>query len=140
MVGETKDQESAVVPVPGTPVEQPKTRKSLSRTKRELTDEEFESAAVGKMLLDEIERLEGDNAELVAYRDRFHQADKDCAVLREQQKGSLATDLVFTAGMTLGGILLGLLQSIPSRTSFWEVLVVAVLMMATGLMAKFIRR
>jgi hypothetical protein len=66
------------------------------------------------------------------YRDRFHETDKACAVLREQQKGNLAADIVFTAAISLGIVLLGLLPSMKNCSAFWELLGVGVLMAATG--------
>ncbi len=140
MVDQAKDEESVDVAVPPIPPEQPKTRKSWSRAKRELTDEELASPAALKMLLDEVERLDVEKAELTAYRDRFHEADKSCAILREQKRGTLAADVVFTGAMSLGGVLLGLSASTTSPTAFWELLAVGVLMIATGIAAKVIRR
>jgi hypothetical protein len=92
------------------------------------------------MLLDEVDRLDFENEELTGYVDRFHEADKTCAVLREQQKSNLASDIVFTAAISLGGVLLGLLSSVRDRASFWPLLGVGVLMVATGIAAKAIGR
>jgi hypothetical protein len=92
------------------------------------------------MLLDEVERLERENAELFGYRERYHEADKTSAILREQQKTNLSADIVFTAAITLGGVLLGLLQSVSNPTTSRELLGLGVLMVVVGIAAKFIRR
>jgi hypothetical protein len=92
------------------------------------------------MLLDEVERLERENAELFGYRERYHEADKTSAILREQQKTNLSADIVFTAAITLGGVLLGLLQSVSNPTTLRELLGLGVLMVVVGIAAKFIRR
>jgi hypothetical protein len=140
VVDEIKDRESAGVLVSAIPAERAKTRKSWSQLKRDLTDEELASPAAVKMLLDEVDRLDFENEELTGYVDRFHEADKTCAVLREQQKSNLASDIVFTAAISLGGVLLGLLSSVRDRASFWPLLGVGVLMVATGIAAKAIGR
>ena len=139
MVDQTKDQESEGS-VATVVLAQPKTRKSWSQLKRDLTDEELASSAAVKMLLDEVERLDRENTELSGYRERFHEADKTSAILREQQKTNLPADIEFTGAITLGGVLLGLLQSVPNPTTSCELLGLGVLMIAVGIAAKFIRR
>lgn len=139
MADQSRDQESEVS-VPAVVPAQPKTRQSWSQLKRDLTDEELASSAAVKMLLDEVERLDRENAELSGYRERFHEADKTSAVLREQQKTNLSADIVFTGAITLGGVLLGLLQSVSNPTTFRELLGLGVLMIVVGIAAKFIRR
>jgi hypothetical protein len=97
-----KDQESVPTTLTSvSTVEEPKTRKAFSQAKRLLTDEELAAPAAQKMLLDELDRLEAEKAELVQYRARFYEVDRECAVLRENQKGNLASDLLSLAGMTL---------------------------------------
>jgi hypothetical protein len=140
LVDQTKDQESAEVSVGVISPEPPKTRKSWSQLKRDLTDEELASSAAVKMLLDEVDRLDLENVELTGYRDRFHEADKTCAVLREQQKGNRAADIVFGAGISLGGVMLGLSQSAPNGTISWEFIALGMLTVAAGIAAKVIRR
>jgi hypothetical protein len=80
LADQTKDEESEVSVAAVVPA-QPKTRRSWSQLKRDLTDEELTSPAAVKMLLDEVERLERENAELSGYRERFHEADKTSAIL-----------------------------------------------------------
>jgi hypothetical protein len=137
---QSKDQESAEVSLPAIPAAQPKRRRSWSGARRDLTEDELTSPAAVKLLLDEVDRLDLENGELVVYRDRFHESDKACAVLREQQKRDLATDIVFTAAISLGGVLLGLLPSIQNRAAFWGLLCIGILMAITGIAAKFVRR
>jgi hypothetical protein len=139
MADQTKDEESEVS-VAAIVHAQPKTRRSWSQLKRDLTDEELASPAAVKMLLDEVERLERENAELFGYRERYHEADKTSAILREQQKTNLSADIVFTAAITLGGVLLGLLQSVSNPTTSRKLLGLGVLMVVVGVAAKFIRR
>jgi hypothetical protein len=137
---QTKDQESPEVSLPAISPAQPKRRRSWSGARRDLTEEELASSAAVKLLLDEVDRLDLENGELTMYRERFYESDKACAVLREQQKRGLATDIVFTAAISLGGVLLGLLPSIRNRAIFWGILGISILMVITGIAAKFVRR
>src|SRR5690242_9288459 len=112
-----KDEESGARPVEtAVPAESKKTRRALSEAKRVLTDDELSAPGARKMLLDNLDRLEADNEILIQFRERFYDADKRCAVLetslRQGQKDDLSTDLIFTGGMTVGGVILGLLPSL----------------------------
>src|ERR1043166_5032236 len=81
----------------------PKGRQSLSRLRRELSDEELASPAVQRLLVEELETLEKEKAELLGYRDRFHAADKEVAILQEQKARSLAGEIISTACLDVGG-------------------------------------
>lgn len=63
------------------------------------------------MLLDWLDRLEEENLELREIEKRFHESDKDVAVLQERQTKSIARDIMLAAG----SLLLGL------SPSFWAV-------------------
>jgi hypothetical protein len=70
-----KDQESVGFLFTLAQPDQPKVRRALSRTRRELTEEEFAAPVVLQMLLDDVDRLESEKAEIVQFRSRFHEAD-----------------------------------------------------------------
>jgi hypothetical protein len=139
LVDQTEDQESPEISLTATPAEQPKRRRSWLGARHDLTEQELASPAAVKLLLDEVDRLDLENGELAVYRERFHETDKACAVLTEQQKGNLAADIVSTAAISLGGVLLRLLPSMQDR-AFWELLGVGVLIAAAGIAAKIVRR
>ena len=63
------------------------------------------------MLLDWLDRLEEENLELKEIEERFHESEKDVAVLRERMTKSIARDIMLAAG----SLLLGL------SPSFWAV-------------------
>ena len=63
------------------------------------------------MLLDWLDRLEEENLELKEIETRFHESDKEVAVLRERQSKSISRDIMLPAG----SLLLGL------SPSFWAV-------------------
>jgi hypothetical protein len=107
-----KDQEPTATAI-GVPVEQPKSRQAFSRAKRELSEDEMTSPGVPKMLLDEVDRLDRENFALVDFRRRFHEADKECVLLRAKENKSIASDIIFGGCMALGGIVLGNLSNLP---------------------------
>lgn len=86
-------------------------RRSLSRLRREMTDEELSQPAVQKMMMDELDRLDRERDDLLPYRDRFAEADKQCAILAEKLKPKVAADVFFGSCTTIGSIMVGLAPS-----------------------------
>ncbi|MDE0027321.1 MAG: hypothetical protein OXP69_23150 [Spirochaetaceae bacterium] len=76
-----------------------------------MSEEELSTTGAQKMLLDWLDRLEEENLELREIEKRFHESDKDVAVLQERQTKSIARDIMLAAG----SLLLGL------SPSFWAV-------------------
>ena len=117
----------------------PKGRRSLSRMRREMTDDELSSSGVQKVMMDDLDRLEADKAELQRYVDRFHAADKENAVLKEKGKVRVASDISFGVLMTLGAAAIGYsptLQAIPgaSQTLVWT----GVALLVGGILSKLV--
>ena len=79
-----------------------KGRKAFAKIRREITDDELQTPAVQRMLMDEIDRLERENLELIVFRDKFHSANRKVAILEEQAKKSRADEIIFTACIALG--------------------------------------
>jgi len=103
---ESPDQEPAgggVTPV----ISAEKGRRSFAKLRRELSDDELSSPAVQRLLIDDIERLEREVAELKELRDRFQEADLRCAVLEERSKKSTAHDVMYGVCLTVGAAALG---------------------------------
>lgn len=86
-------------------------RRSLSRVRREMTDDELSQPAVQKMMLDELERLDRERDDLLPYREKFAEADKECAILKEKLKPKIAADVFFGGCTTIGSIMVGLAPS-----------------------------
>lgn len=78
-------------------------RKSFSKLRRELTDEELSSPAVQRMLLDEIERLDIECRSLAVFRDKFHTSDKSEGILQEKLKSKIAIEVTHVACVAVGG-------------------------------------
>jgi hypothetical protein len=79
-----------------------KSRRALSRLKRELTDEELSSSGVQKLLLDLLERTEEENSALKSFRDGYYESDKQKEVLEEKLKTRVALELVSTGCVAAG--------------------------------------
>jgi len=82
-------------------------RKALATAHRELSDEELSSPAVQKLLLDEIDRIESENNDLLEYRSKFHEVDKKVAVLEQQGKQKIVTEIISMTCTTIGAAALG---------------------------------
>ena len=82
-------------------------RQSFGGLRRQLSEEELSGPGVQKMLLDEIDRLDGELVQASDMAEKFHVADKDAAILRERFKSHTALELISTASLTVGSVALG---------------------------------
>ncbi|MBL8388571.1 MAG: hypothetical protein JNK17_10175 [Hydrogenophaga sp.] len=115
-------------------------RKALSSLRRELSDKELLSPAVQKLLLDEIDRLESEHAELSGFRTRFYDADKRAAVLDQKNSINTGQEIVSTASITVGGALLGYAPSVWSSQPTGAVtLISGAILVVLGVVAKVVR-
>jgi hypothetical protein len=96
----------------GQPSIVPKGRQSLSKVRRELSEEELSSPAVQRLLVEEIENLEKDNVDLKTYKEKYYLIDKKCAVLEEKIKAVTANVDIFAVLLALGAAAVGLLPSV----------------------------
>ncbi len=119
----------------------PKGRRSLSRMRREMTDDELSSSGVQKIMMDDLDRLEAEKIELQRYVDRFHAADRENAVLKEKGKVRVASDITFGVLMTLGAAAIGYsptLQAVSgaSQTLVWT----GAALLVGGVLSKLVLR
>lgn len=89
-------------------------RQAFRGLRRQLTDEELANPGVQKILLDDLERVETECAELMKVEERYHQAEKRAAILEERLKSDRAIEIFFGVGTALGGAIIGL------APYFWE--------------------
>lgn len=115
-------------------------RRSFSKLRRELSDEELSSPAVQRMLLDEIERLDNELIEVHHFRNRFHTCDKDLAALQERFKSKVSIEVVHVACIVLGGVALGYATSNwGSQPIGWIALVFGAVLVLAGIIAKAVK-
>ncbi|WP_457749099.1 hypothetical protein [Sulfurimonas sp.] len=113
-------------------------RKAFSKLALELTDEELKSPGVQKMLLAEISRLEYTAIKSESYKDKFHQADKDKAVLIEKEKNINFSEILYSLSLTLGAILIGLVPSMTTNKT--AIGAIGVLFVLGAVIAKVIKK
>lgn len=118
-----------------------KGRPSLSRMRRELTDEELGSSGVAKILNDDVERLEREVERLRDYERRYHERDRDAAVLRERAKKSTGIEIASGGSLTTGALLAGLSPTGWSIQPLgWSLLLGGIVVLVIGIAAKVASR
>ena len=89
-------------------------KKPFSKLAVELTDEDLKSSGVQKLLLAEISRLEHHASKYDYYRDELATAKQKCAVLEEKYEKHALLEVLYSAGLGVGAVLIGLTPSINS--------------------------
>ncbi len=113
-------------------------RKAFSKLATELTDEELNSPGVQKMLLAEINRLESTVIYTEKFKDKFHEADKDRAVLKEKEKTFIFSEILYSVCLTLGAALIGISPSL--KTSPILIGAIGVLLVIGAVFAKVVKK
>ncbi|UOK40084.1 hypothetical protein MJP36_09645 [Pseudomonas palleroniana] len=115
-------------------------RKSFSKLRRELSDDELLSPAVQRLLIDEIERLEKVTTDLSYFKDEFHKSDKKAGVLEERFKTKISVELIHFASLSAGAALLGFAPAIWVNQPTATVLAIAGgLLVLVGILAKVVK-
>ena len=140
---EPPDQEPSHVPAPPA-ASPPKTkggRKATSSIRRELSEKELQSPATTMFLLDEVDRLEQENAELLEYRGRFHESDKKAAVLDQKLNFNRGQEVISITCVTLGGAALGFAPSVWAATTSTGpiILIAGIVLIVCGVAAKAVK-
>lgn len=134
------EPEEPLTPKQGEVVKGKSGRRSFSKLRRELSDEELASPAVQKMLVDEIERLEEERVELHTFRTKFHDSDKRAAVLEEKFKGKISIEVIHIGCMTVGAAALGYAPSIwEVQPTAWMIAIFGVVLVLAGIGAKAVK-
>lgn len=121
--------------------ELPKGRRSFAKMRRELTEEELSTPAVQKILMDDIERLESENEFLTEYKDKYHEADKLAAILKEREKRNIAMEIVHGVGLTVGAVLVSsALPTWESQPLGWILLICGAGLFIGSIIAKVVTR
>ena len=140
---ETQEDTAPEDPGGGTSSSTRKGRSVFRNVRRELTEDELSNPAVKRMLLGDIERLEDENSALKNFENRYHEADKETAVLKEKLKNSNSGEILSSVCLMVGSALLGLAPAVigSSETSFgWVGLAFAVVLITGGVFSKVMKR
>jgi hypothetical protein len=122
-------------------VSAPKTRRAFSRLKRELTEEEMRESGVQKMILEDNERMEGENRELRAFRDRYYEASVKVAVFETERKRSIAWEVLSSGCLAIGAAVIGFAPAMwSSQPASWYVLMFGAIVLIIGVVSRFFRQ
>jgi len=95
-----------------------KSRRAFSRVRRELTEDEISQPAIHRLILDDIDRLEQEVAELTGFRDRYYVAEREKAVTEQKLKQHTASEILHNAALGVGFLFIGLAPSIWSQQPY----------------------
>ena len=90
------------------PSESLKERKALSQARRELTEQELRTPAGTKFMLDNVDRLESEVAELSRFREQYYDERQKAAVLKTEKSAGTAFGRLGPVSFTAGGVVLGM--------------------------------
>lgn len=110
-----------------------------ANVKRELSDDELNSPAVQKLLLNDNYRMEQEIENLKGLESSYHTRDKEAAILEEKLKQSKGSEVLYTACETVGSLLAGV-SAIYWDNKGWIILVCGVGLVFGGIIYKIIVR
>jgi hypothetical protein len=117
-------------------IEQPKTPRAYSALRRELTEDEGSHPVVHRLLLNDLDRLEQEVSVLTGLRDKYHESDRDKAVLEEKLKCKKTSELLQDASLGVGFLLLGLVPSLGLQQLILIVTVAGAILIITAIATK----
>lgn len=95
----------------------------FAKVRPELSEDEFTTPAVSRMLLDRISDLRIQLKEEKQFRSQFHEADKERAVLKEKFKTNISSEIMFGVALSIGSLLLGIAPTLWSKPPFGLIVV-----------------
>ncbi len=109
---------------------------------RKLSDEDFASPGVQKLILDELERADAECEQVKSYIERFHEADKKASILEERLNSSRAVEVLFGLGVGLGGAIMGLAPFFwNAQTAHGEITIaIGILLIVGSTIARMIKK
>lgn len=84
--------------------------------RRELTTEELSNAGVQKLILNTLDSTLARCEALASFETRFHERDKEVAILEEKLSKRLALDIAWTTGVAVGLALVTTVASVPPES------------------------
>ena len=81
---------------------------AFDKLSRLVDEEELKNPVIARILLGDIDILKKERGELIDFRAKFYESDKDCAVLKNQVKGESKFQILYSLTLSIGGIIFGL--------------------------------
>ena len=116
-----------------------KVKRPYDNLRRAITEDELSDAGARRLLLGDLDRLDREVNELKAFRDKFHESDKKCAVYDQQLSASSAIDLLFTISLASGSAILGVIASVSNPAAFYTLLIIGILLFLTAVLARAVQ-
>lgn len=117
---------------------------AFSKLKRELQEEDLSNRGTQRLILNELDKYEVCKKQLECYKDKFHAADKDNAVLKTKIKSNTYFEITNSALLTIGSILVGLTPSIlkEGETYYltWIILGIGIVSLIGSIVTKFLKK
>lgn len=110
-----------------------------ANVRRELSEDELTSPAVQRLLLSDHDRVERECDRLKSFEEKFHECDKQVAILKEKLKNSTASEILYTCCVSFGSILTGV-SRIYWDNNGWILLLIGIALVAGGVLYKFVRK
>lgn len=110
-----------------------------ANVRRELSEEELTSPAVQRLLLSDHDRVERECERLKSFEEKYHECDKQVAILKEKLRISTASEILYTCCISFGSILSGI-SGIYWDNKGWLLLIIGVAMVIGGVIYKIVRK
>jgi hypothetical protein len=125
----------------GEEVAEPKGRRlTFGKVRRELSEDELSSSGVQKMLLDELDRMNGAEGELKVVAGKYYEASTKLAVSSEKLKTHNGFDVISTGTIAVGSLLFGAAFSIKDNATMLATLIgLSIVLVIIGIVAKVMR-
>ena len=117
----------------------PKQRRSLSKSRRELTEQELSQSGVRLMLLDEVDRLDAEVNRLLEFQDKYYAADRLAGLLTEKRRHDIAVDVAYGVCVSFGVGFLMLAATLPT-VPLWPVIAAGIVLSVCGIVVKVVKR
>ena len=115
-------------------------RQSFGKVRRELTEDELGSSGVQKMMLDELDRMDGAEAELKTISQKYSESQSSLAVATEKLKTHHAFDVLSTGTVAVGTLTFGAAFSSGDNIKlFWTLIAISIMLVCVGIAAKVLR-
>ena len=110
---------------------------AFSKLSRELSDKDLKNPAVGRMLLDERDRLLQEKAVLESYKENYYKADKRADVCEAINSGATKNQMLYTISQTLGGAIFGVAFVFQDKI-FWLLVFIGIILSGGSILISFI--
>ena len=118
-------------------------KESVKENERKYSEEELNTPGAIRMLLSKIDDYDNCQKELQEYKNKFHQCDKQCAVLTTAAKANTAFDILYSFLLAVGSALIGIAPSIQVDNTQnyipWVLGIVGIIALGGGILAKIFK-